>query len=174
MAALVAGPVLAQPRFEFERTPTLLPKTVLPSRVQLRLDLDPAQPTFGGDLTISLRVRDPLRAIVLHACDLQADDVTLAQGKGPARSLTITAADKTWQWRLSPVDEPVFRTRFELEARPSITYTKGGAVLTMLEQSLNMPSIHGVVVGSISGQYRLASPTRIASGTLGCAAMVGR
>lgn len=67
---LVAGPVTAQPRFDFERTATLMPKTVLSSRVQVRLDLDPAKPTFSGDVTITRRVRKPVPAIVLHARDL--------------------------------------------------------------------------------------------------------
>lgn len=75
---LAAGPVTAQPRFDFERTATLLPKTVLPFRVQLRLDLDPAKPTFSGDVTITLRVRKPVPAIVLHARDLQAVDYAFA------------------------------------------------------------------------------------------------
>ena len=115
---LLAGSVEAQPRFDFERVATVLPKTVVPSRMQLHLDLDPAQPTFSGDLTVTLRVRQAVPAIVLHARDLQADEVTLTQGKGPARSLTVTADQKTWQWRLSPVDaRPIAAGAYQLQIR---------------------------------------------------------
>jgi len=115
---LLAGSVEAQPRFDFERVATVLPKTVVPSRVQLRLDLDPAQPTFSGDLTVTLRVRQTVPAIVLHARDLQADEVMLVQGRGPARTLNVTADDKTWQWRLSPVDaRPIAAGAYRLQIR---------------------------------------------------------
>ena len=101
---LAAGAAVAQPRFDFERTATLLPKTVLPSRVQLRLDLDPAAPTFGGEVTITVRVREPVPAIVLHASELQADEATLLRESRPARSLNVAADGKTEQWRLTPAD----------------------------------------------------------------------
>lgn len=70
----------------------------------MRLDLDPAKPTFSGDVTITRRVRKPVPAIVLHARDLQADEMSLLHGKRPARSLTVAADDKSWQWRLTRAD----------------------------------------------------------------------
>ena len=109
-ARLVALCVLAssaahgQARFDLTTTATSLPKTALPSRVQLRLDLDPAQPTFGGDVTITLRVGESVPAIVLHARDLQADAATLLPARGPARRLAVLANDASEQWRLTPAD----------------------------------------------------------------------
>ena len=97
------APAAAQARFNYEQQVTLLPKAVRPWRVQLNLNLDPAMPTFDGDVTITLRVREAVPAITLHARDLQADTATL-QGRGQARSLAVVADATTQQWRLAPTD----------------------------------------------------------------------
>ena len=171
---LAAGPAAAQPCFDFERVATVLPKAVLPSRVQLRLDLDPAQPTFGGEVTITLCVREPVPAIVLHARDLQADDVTLVQGEQgvrgvqdnrPARSMTVAADAKTWQWRLSPVDgrpsrlAPIAR-RYAVAARCEAAARAHSAAATgCCRASSGGPANRGRPSSGWQAQQRLAGPT---------------
>ena len=67
-AALVASLVApcsrdaaAQPRFDFDKTPGGLPKSVVPSRYALFLDLDPERDTFTGRVDIAIDVRQPVR-----------------------------------------------------------------------------------------------------------------
>ena len=100
---LSTGLAVAQARFDFDQQATLLPKTVLPSLVRLRLDLDPDLPGFNGDVSITLRVREPVAAIVLNARNLQAEDVSL-QGRGTTRRLEVSADNARQQWRLTPAD----------------------------------------------------------------------
>lgn len=95
---------LAQPRFELSSTETRLPKTVLPSRVQLALDLDPASDTFSGEMRMQLRATQAVPAIVLHAHKLEADAVQLVRAGAPARKLRVQADDKAQTWRLEPID----------------------------------------------------------------------
>jgi Peptidase family M1 domain/ERAP1-like C-terminal domain/Peptidase M1 N-terminal domain len=121
---LLLAPILAfaQPRFSLSQTETRLPKTVLPSRVQLALDLDPASDTFSGDVRIQLRAQQAVPAIVLHAHALEADAAQLvragaAKGVEP-RKLRVSADDKTQTWRLEPVDgRPIAAGSWTLQIR---------------------------------------------------------
>ncbi len=107
---LLIAPImaLAQPRFDLATTTTRLPKTVLPSRVQLALDLDPALDTFAGRVSIQLRAQQAVPAIVLHARELEADTADIVRpGARPntrPRALTVLPDAKTQTWRLVPRD----------------------------------------------------------------------
>ena len=99
----------AQARFDFEQTRTLLPKTVLPSHYALALQLDPARDRFDGRATITLTVREPVRAIVLHARGLEASRLQLQTGP-QRRVLKLSADNKLHTWRLVPADgRPIAR-----------------------------------------------------------------
>jgi len=60
LAAALLAPCAAQPRFDFDRTPGLLSKQVLPVRYRLTLDVDPARATFTGQASIEVDVRAPV------------------------------------------------------------------------------------------------------------------
>jgi aminopeptidase N len=95
---------LAQPRFDLATTQTRLPKTVLPSRVQLTLDLDPALDTFTGQVRIHLHAQQAVPAIVLHARALEADSAQIVRAGSRPRTLQVLADAKTQTWRLVPRD----------------------------------------------------------------------
>ena len=95
---------LAQPRFDLASTQTQLPKSVLPMRVQLALDLDPSLDTFAGDVRIHLRALQAVPAIVLHAKALEADSMTIARAGMRPRALRVRADEKALTWRLEPTD----------------------------------------------------------------------
>ncbi len=90
----------AQPRFDFDATPGVLTKQVVPSRYRIQLDLDPSRDTFTGTAAITVKVRKPVDAIVLHAFELQASKVTLVSADR-SRPLSVTPDAKTQTWRLS-------------------------------------------------------------------------
>jgi aminopeptidase N len=100
---LLALPAAAQPRFSFDATPGILSKSVVPSHYALTLDLDPQRDGFSGQATITLEVRKPVPAIVLHAHELQALSSELVDG-GATRALAIVPDPKTQTWRLTPRD----------------------------------------------------------------------
>jgi hypothetical protein len=105
MATLLAPIVaLAQPRFDLATTNTRLPKTVLPSRVQLALELDPNLDTFAGQVRIQLHARQAVPEIVLHARDLDADVAEIVRPGTRPRPLTVTADANAQTWRLVPRD----------------------------------------------------------------------
>jgi len=133
----------AQPRFDLHSTQTRLPTTVLPSRVQLVLDVDPDRDTFSGEVTIHLRARQAVPAIVLHAQGLQSDSAQLQQGR-TTRRLKVQPEESTATWRLTPQDgrpiatgvyrlhlryrgevqrsgEGLFRADFRVQGRPART-----------------------------------------------------
>ncbi len=99
----LANCVAAQPRYSFEQTRTLLPKTVVPSHYSLALQLDPARDRFEGQATIRVKVSQAVPAIVLHAQALDAQRVTLRSGKS-ARELRVVADNKSHTWRLVAKD----------------------------------------------------------------------
>ena len=106
LALLVLGAcgwAAAQPRFAFDDTRTVLPKTVLPSHYALSLQLDPQRERFSGRAEIRLDVRQRVPAIVLHARGLEATRLELRSG-AQRRVLKLTADAKTRTWRLVPAD----------------------------------------------------------------------
>lgn len=101
VSAAKAAP--AQPRFDFDSTPGHLPKQVVPRHVALSLDLDPERPDFGGEVAITLRLRQPQPAIELHAHELTAASAQLVSAQS-ARQLKVEPQAATQTWRLVPAD----------------------------------------------------------------------
>ena len=99
----LAGAQAAPARFDFDSVPGRLPKEVQPTHVALTLTLDPALPRFGGEATITLRVRKPVPALLLHAHELDAESAVLL-GAGGERRLTVVPDAQAQTWRLVPVD----------------------------------------------------------------------
>ena len=111
------GALWAQPRFDLPSTQTRLPTTVLPSQVQLVLDVDPDRDTFSGEVTIHLRARQAVAAIVLHAQGLQSDSAQLRQGR-TTRQLTVQPDEASATWRLTPQDgRPIASGAYRLHLR---------------------------------------------------------
>ena len=88
-ALALPWPAAAQARFDFEATPGLLSKDVVPSHYALTLDLDPQRDGFSGQAIITVQVRKPVPAVVLHAHELQALSSELVDAAGATRALAI-------------------------------------------------------------------------------------
>ncbi|MSQ77259.1 MAG: M1 family peptidase [Nitrospiraceae bacterium] len=82
-----------------EADPFRLPRHILPSRYDLRLEPDLAAATFSGDETITVTVSRPTKTIVLNAIELNVMSATIDNGKGVSHRATIA------------LDEPVERCR---------------------------------------------------------------
>ena len=54
--------------------PYRLPRTVVPSRYELRLEPDLANATFTGEVTISVSMRERVGEIFLNAAELEVRD----------------------------------------------------------------------------------------------------
>jgi len=70
--------------------PYRLPRTVFPTRYELRLEPDLASSTFQGKETISLTVQEPTATIVLNAAELIIDQASIRHQDGRTVSCTIT------------------------------------------------------------------------------------
>ncbi len=103
-ALMLPWPAAAQARFDFEAAPGLLSKDVVPAHYALTLDLDPLRDGFSGQAIITVQVRKPVPAIVLHAHELQALSSELVDAAGATRALAIVPDPKTQTWRLTPRD----------------------------------------------------------------------
>jgi aminopeptidase N len=137
LLAVTATAALAQARFDFDRNPTILPKTVVPSRVQVHLDLDPARDGFDGRVAIDVTVRRPVRAIVLHAKELQPRELLL-RSAGATRPLQLVPSDIPETWRLQPRDgRPIAAgpARLELAYRGKVQASGQG--LFVVEHSVD-------------------------------------
>jgi puromycin-sensitive aminopeptidase len=78
-----------------------LPRTVVPSRYELRLEPDLTSATFSGEVTIAVTVRETTSEIVLNAIELQASDARLENDNGMSQNPTVTADQPTERWRLT-------------------------------------------------------------------------
>ena len=104
LVGLPAGLCTARDRagaLDFDSNPGNLPKSVVPSRYALSLDLDPASDSFTGRADIAIEVRQTVRAVVLHARNLQASRIELRQGDH-TRSLQLSPGPIQQGWSLEP------------------------------------------------------------------------
>jgi aminopeptidase N len=96
---------LAQARFAFDDTRSVLPKSVVPSHYTLAFDVNQVRERFSGRAEIRLTVRRPVSQIVLHARDLEARPGGIMLRSAPkSRALRVRADAKAGLWALKPAD----------------------------------------------------------------------
>ncbi|HVS39951.1 MAG TPA: M1 family metallopeptidase [Gemmataceae bacterium] len=77
-----------------------LPRTVVPSRYDIRLEPDLAAATFAGRVTIAVTVHEPVEEIVLNAAELCIKEAA-AEGMTPHRQIAaVTMEEDTERCRL--------------------------------------------------------------------------
>ena len=80
--------------------PHRLPRTVVPSRYDLRLEPDLATLAFRGVETVTVTVTEPVREIYLNAAELAICEATVADARPRARA-TVTLDESTERCRLA-------------------------------------------------------------------------
>ena len=85
--------------------PYRLPRTVLPTRYDLRLSPDLSSATFTGEETITITVTEPVRDIVLNAAELQITGAELTVGSGAALRPSVALDEAAERCRLTFVEE---------------------------------------------------------------------
>ncbi|HEY0592126.1 MAG TPA: M1 family metallopeptidase, partial [Thermoanaerobaculia bacterium] len=107
-----------------EPAPTLrLDDRVVPTSYDLRLALDPAQPTFDGEVAIEIDVRRPARTLWLNARGL---DVTAARiGSGlRKKAATVVPGGKEFVGFVFPEEVPAGRTTLHVSWRGTFAETE--------------------------------------------------
>ncbi|HEY9778170.1 MAG TPA: M1 family metallopeptidase [Planktothrix sp.] len=66
-----------------------LPRTVVPSKYEIRLEPDLVKFTFDGEETVDVTVAEPVKEIVLNALELEIFKATLTNAKGTTLEATI-------------------------------------------------------------------------------------
>jgi puromycin-sensitive aminopeptidase len=98
--------------------PYRLPRTVVPSRYDLRLEPDLAAATFTGRVTITARVHEPLSEILLNAAELILTRASIRDASGRRKTASVSLDEPTERCRLTFPD-PVATG----EAKLDITFT---------------------------------------------------
>ena len=93
--------------------PYRLPRTVVPTRYDIRLEPDLVALTFSGEETVTVRVTEPVTEITMNAVELAVIDATIEDGGGRSLRgaavvdeasercrLTFTGAVAPGEWRL--------------------------------------------------------------------------
>ena len=82
--------------------PYRLPRHIVPTRYDIRLEPDLRAKTFEGDETISLTVRHPASELVLNAAaDLEMlEDAEIKSDMGFAQRATLAQEQEEERWRL--------------------------------------------------------------------------
>jgi puromycin-sensitive aminopeptidase len=86
--------------------PYRLPRTVLPTRYDLRLEPDLTTLTFNGEETIAVRVAEPVREIVLNAVELAVDAAEVVDARGRTQTARVTLDEAAERCHLA-VAEPL-------------------------------------------------------------------
>jgi puromycin-sensitive aminopeptidase len=93
-----------------------LPDDVLPERYEIRLAPDLGTSTFVGEETVFLRVRTPVREIVLNACELTIHEATVLHADGRTLSGTWTL-DAPNERAIIAIPEPLDAGKWKLHLK---------------------------------------------------------
>src|SRR5438477_10695761 len=93
--------------------PYRLPRTVVPSRYDLRLEPDLAASTFRGEEIITLTVRETTAEVVLNASELETVEAALENGtsKRTARVRLEPETERCWLSFSEPLEPGTWRLR---------------------------------------------------------------
>jgi puromycin-sensitive aminopeptidase len=86
--------------------PYRLPRTVVPSRYDLKLEPDFTTLTFRGVETVAVTVTEPVREIYLNAVELAIDEAVVVDARGREQRATATL-DETMERARLEVPEPL-------------------------------------------------------------------
>ncbi len=75
--------------------PYRLPRHVIPSRYDLRLEPDLAAATFAGEETITVEVVTPTAEVVLNSIEIEIDEATVQVGDGEPLAATVALDTKS-------------------------------------------------------------------------------
>src|SRR5262249_24442735 len=78
-----------------------LPRTVIPSKYEIKLTPDFNQFTFDGDETIHVDVREAVKEILLNAVELQIDEAEIKNKQGTKYSANVTLDEQSERAKLS-------------------------------------------------------------------------
>jgi puromycin-sensitive aminopeptidase len=81
--------------------PYRLPRTVVPSRYDLRLEPDLTTLTFAGVETIAVSIAEPVNEIVLNAVELAVDEAVVTDGRGREQRATVSLDEAAERCRLA-------------------------------------------------------------------------
>src|SRR5579864_5226659 len=82
--------------------PTLrLPDTAAPTGYNVRLSLDPAKPTFSGEVSIKLNIKQPTQMLWLNGTQLEV------------QSARLIAGDKTYDAKATPSGDDFIGFQFD-------------------------------------------------------------
>src|SRR4051812_10267240 len=74
--------------------PYRLPRSVVPSRYDLRLEPDLAAATFAGEVAVTVAVNESVTRVLLNAAELRIDSATFAKA-GESSAAVVTLDDAT-------------------------------------------------------------------------------
>jgi aminopeptidase N len=81
--------------------PYRLPRTVVPSRYDIRLEPDLTTLTFRGEESIAIQVAEPVSEIVLNAVELIVDEAVVVDAQGHEQRAAVTLDEAAERCRLA-------------------------------------------------------------------------
>ena len=95
LALIFVTTLKAEKPFDFDSTPGKLPKEVVPQEYAIRIVPDVKKLAFTGSENITIKVRRPVRQLVLNSADIKITRATLNEKAIPASALKLDPKEET-------------------------------------------------------------------------------
>src|ERR1700730_14520269 len=85
----------AEKPFDFASTPGKLPKQVVPEEYAIRITPDLEKKTFSGSETVKVKVREPVKQLVLNALEIKISKAAMDGKAIPASAIKLDEKQQT-------------------------------------------------------------------------------
>jgi aminopeptidase N len=120
---------IAEAPFDFDQTPGKLPKVVVPERYDIFIEPSIERAEFTGRVTIDVKIRKPVKQVVLNSLGLRITSASVEAGKSAVATVQLNEKEQTLTLML-PAEIPAGSAKLTIAYSGKLSETPEGLFIT--------------------------------------------